>query len=97
MSEEAKKKGFNYGALRRIFTFVRPYRFQFYGSIAMAIVLAIFAPIRPYLIQLTIDKATGKTSPLPEWLRLFLFHTNFNSVEQVIVAITIFQVGFYFY
>lgn len=96
MSEEAKKKGFNYGALRRIFTFVRPYRLQFYGSIAMAIVLAVFAPVRPYLIQLTIDKATGKAIHLPEWLRLFLFNTNYNNVEQLIVAITIFQVFFIF-
>ena len=96
MSEEAKKKNFNYGALRRIFSFVRPYRLQFYSSIAMAIVLAIFAPIRPYLIQLTIDKATGKTVHVPGWLHAFLFNTNYSSVEQFIVAVTIFQVVFIF-
>ncbi len=96
MSEEAKKKNFNIGALRRIFSFVSPYRFQFYGSIVMAIVLAVFAPIRPYLIQLTIDKATGKSVHVPDWLRLFLFNKNFSSIEQFIVAITIFQVVFIF-
>ncbi len=96
MSGEPKKKNFNYKALQRVFTFVRPYRVQFYGSIIMAIVLAIFAPIRPYLIQLTIDKATDKTVHLPGWLHALLFNTNFSDVTQLIVAITIFQVVFIF-
>lgn len=96
MSEQTKKQNFNYGALRRVFTFVRPYGAQFYGSIIMAILLAVFAPIRPYLIQLTIDKATGKSVLVPEWLRLSLFGTDLTNVEQFIVAITIFQVVFIF-
>ncbi len=96
MSEEAKKKSFNVGALRRVFTFVRPYRTQFYSSIVMAIVLAIFAPIRPYLIQLTIDKATNKPVHTPGWLHTLLFNTNLNNIEQFIVAVTIFQVVFIF-
>ncbi len=96
MSEETKKKSFNYGALRRIFGFVRPYRLPFYSSIVMAIVLAVFAPVRPYLIQLTIDKATGKTVHTPGWLQPFLFNTNLSNIEQFIVAVTIFQVVFIF-
>ena len=96
MSEEAKKRNFNYGALRRIFTFVRPYRAQFYSSIVMAIVLAVFAPIRPYLIQLTIDKATNKPVHTPGWLHFFLFDANVSSIEKFIVAITVFQVVFIF-
>lgn len=96
MNEQARKQKFNYGTLRRVFTFVRPYRVQFYGSIVMAIVLAVFAPIRPYLIQLTIDKATGKNIHIPEWLRLSLFNTNFNNAEQFIIAVTVFQAVFIF-
>ena len=96
MSEKEKKKNFNYGALRRVFTFVRPYRVQFYSSIVMAVVLAIFAPIRPYLIQLTIDKATSKPVQAPGWLDLFLFDTDVSSIERFIVAITVFQIVFIF-
>ena len=96
MSEPTKKQNFNYGALRRVFTFVRPYRAQFYGSILMAIVLAFFAPIRPYLIQLTIDSATGKAIQFPAWLRLSLFNTDLTNAEEFIVSVTIFQVVFIF-
>ncbi len=84
MSEEAKKKSFNVLALRRIFSFVSPYRLQFYSSIVMAITLAIFAPVRPYLIQLTIDKATGKNIRYSRTgLHFFLFNTNLNDADAV--------------
>lgn len=96
MSEEAKKKTFNVGALRRIFTFVRPYRLQFYSSLVMAVLLAVFAPIRPYLIQLTIDKATGKGIQAPGWLHFFLFNTDVSNATKFIVAVTIFQIVFIF-
>ena len=96
MSEEAKKKTFSVGALRRIFTFVRPYRLPFYSSLLMAVALAIFAPVRPYLIQLTIDEATGKGIHAPGWLHAFLFNTDFSNATQFIVAVTIFQIVFIF-
>ncbi len=41
--------------LKRVLTFARPYKGRFYLSIGMAIVLAAFTPIRPFLIQLTVD------------------------------------------
>ncbi|MFN2438218.1 MAG: ABC transporter ATP-binding protein [Chitinophagaceae bacterium] len=41
--------------------FAGPYKKRFYTSILLAIVLAVLTPIRPYLIQLTVDKyITGK-------------------------------------
>ena len=96
MSEAAKKKFFDVTALKRIFTFVRHYRVQFYSSLVMAVLLAVFAPVRPYLIQLTVDAATGKASHVPSWLNWFIFNTSITNTEKFIVYVTIFQVIFIF-
>ncbi len=96
MSETAKKKFFDVTALKRVFTFVRPYRLQFYSSLIMAVLLAIFAPVRPYLIQLTVDAATGKASHVPGWLNWFILNTRITDSERFIIAVTIFQVVFIF-
>jgi ATP-binding cassette, subfamily B, multidrug efflux pump len=56
MSETAaKKKVFDFSLLRRIFQFAKPYQNKFYGSLVLALVLAAMAPLRPLLIQLTIN------------------------------------------
>ena len=52
----AKKKIFYFALLRRVFQIAAPYKKKIYLSIFLAILLAIFAPIRPYLIQLTVNK-----------------------------------------
>jgi ATP-binding cassette subfamily B protein len=52
----AVKKVFNTGLLRRIFTFAVPYRRSFYMSMFLTVLLAVISPMRPYLIQLTVDK-----------------------------------------
>ncbi|PUZ22073.1 ATP-binding cassette, subfamily B [Chitinophaga costaii] len=52
----ANKKVFDVRLLRRLFSFARPYKRSFYGSITMTVLLAILSPVRPYLIQLTVDK-----------------------------------------
>ena len=51
-----KQPFFNSGLLKRVLSFAGPYKSRFYTSIVLAIVLAAFTPIRPYLIQLTVDK-----------------------------------------
>jgi ATP-binding cassette subfamily B protein len=50
-----KKQFFDVGLLRRVLQFTRPYKRRFYWSIALAIILAAFTPIRPWLIQHTVD------------------------------------------
>lgn len=50
------KKIFDLSLLRRILSFTRPYSGRFYTSIALSIILAAVAPLRPYLIQLSVDK-----------------------------------------
>ncbi len=49
------KKIFDFALLRRVFRFAAPYKNKFYISLLLAMVLAIIAPIRPFLIQLTIN------------------------------------------
>jgi ATP-binding cassette, subfamily B, multidrug efflux pump len=61
MTKPAKKK-LNVSALKRVFQFAAPYKKKFYLSIFLAFFLAIIAPLRPFLIKLTInDGITNKT------------------------------------
>lgn len=92
----AKKKGFDTGLLKEVFRFARPYRLQFGASILLAILMAVFAPIRPYLIQLTIDKATAKAVQVPVWLRWLFEDAVWADATRFIIAVTIFQVCFIF-
>ncbi len=41
--------------LKRVFSFAKPYRKKFYWSVLLAIFLAAIAPVRPLLIQITIN------------------------------------------
>jgi ATP-binding cassette subfamily B protein len=96
MNEGAKKKIFDFSLLRSVFAFVKPYRIQFIASLVLAVVLAVFTPVRPLLIQLTIDKATHKAVHIPQWLEWMLFKTDLNDAARFIIAVTIFQVIFIF-
>ena len=96
MSTSAPKKVFSFLLLVRVFKFVKPYRVIFYGSVLLAIVMAIFAPVRPYLIQLTVDMATGKAVHIPAWLRLFIAEQHLSDASKFIIAVTLFQVVFLF-
>ena len=50
------KKSFDFRLLKRVLQFTKPYKKTFYWSIALAILLALFTPVRPFLIQHTVDK-----------------------------------------
>ena len=94
MSESPKKKVFNVSLLGRVFLFVKPYHTLFYLSLLLAVLMAAFAPVRPYLIQLTLDKATGKAFLIPQWLKAVLFTTDLSDATKFIIAVSIFQVIF---
>lgn len=82
MSEQAKVKTiFNFSLLRRVFQFASPYKKKFYWSLFLAIFLAVISPIRPWLIQLTINK--GLQTATQFW---FL-----KGAGPVIIGITIIQ------
>jgi ATP-binding cassette subfamily B multidrug efflux pump len=55
-STDSKKNFFDVSLLKRVLQFTRPYRGRFVWSIVLAIVLAAFTPIRPWLIQHTVGK-----------------------------------------
>ncbi len=94
MSDTPTKKIFKAALLSRVFSFVRPYRFIFLGNLILAIILAFSTPIRPYIIQVTVNTAIGKAVSLPSWLNWILPSNAFSSAFQLILALTIFQVGF---
>ena len=96
MSAAPQKKIFDVSLLRRVFRFVKPYRSFFYISLLLAGVMAVFAPVRPFLIQLTIDKATGKVIHIPHWLESVLFTSDLSDATKFIIAVSIFQVIFLF-
>jgi ATP-binding cassette, subfamily B, multidrug efflux pump len=51
----APKKKFKLSLLKRVFTFAAPYKRKFYISLLLSVILAVMAPLRPLLIQLTIN------------------------------------------
>jgi ATP-binding cassette subfamily B protein len=56
LENPAVKKVFDFSLLRRIFSFAAPYKRSFYISMVLTVVLAAISPLRPYLIQVTVDK-----------------------------------------
>ncbi len=55
-SSKERKKVFDISLLKRVFRYAAPYKSKFYLSLLLALLLAIMAPVRPYLIQLTVNK-----------------------------------------
>lgn len=51
-----KKTFFDFALLRRVFRYAAPYKRKFYLSVTLAILLAIITPVRPMLIQLTVNR-----------------------------------------
>ncbi len=94
MSEAAQKKVFNFSLLVKLFKYVKPYSSYFITSIFLCIILAVFAPVRPYLINITVNKSIHFNTVVPEWLQQMLrLHSGF-SIFQFIINITIFQIIF---
>ena len=56
MATPVTKKKFDLKLLRRIFSFTAPYRKTLYFAMSLAIVLAVVSLMRPYLIQIAVDK-----------------------------------------
>jgi len=73
---------------------VKPYRVVFWTNVFLSILLAFSTPIRPYLIQATVNAAIGKTMTLPAWVHWVLPNNAFETTIQLILSITVFQVLF---
>lgn len=56
MSVAGKKKIFDFSLLKRVLRYAKPYRKRFILSIVLALVVSALTPVRPILIQQTVDK-----------------------------------------
>lgn len=60
--------------LRRLFSFTRPYRGTLLFAVVMSVVLAMLSPLRPYLIQLSVDKyINGRLLEGLVWISIIQF------------------------
>lgn len=74
-NSKTKSPSFNMGLLRRIYALATPYRNRLYTAILLTICMAFLGPLRPFLIQYTIDHfiASGdKTGLINMSMGLFL-------------------------
>jgi ATP-binding cassette subfamily B multidrug efflux pump len=84
MAEQQQQgKVIDWSLLQRILIFARPYRKRLYWSLSLAVLLAVLSPIRPWLIQVT----------LQEGLRSDGNWAWFHEPAQLIIWITLIQLG----
>jgi ATP-binding cassette subfamily B protein len=84
-SESKKRKIFDFSQLRRVFAYASPYKSRLYLSIFLSILLAILAPLRPFLIQLTINDYIHKGAAPGLSIK--------EKMEELIIWMTILQIG----
>ena len=94
MSSGTHKKIFDFSVLSRVLHYVQPYKKIFYASVILAVLRAAITPVRPYLIQVTIDFASGANKYLPQWLALLLSSNALKNVAGFIIEITVWQIIF---
>jgi ATP-binding cassette subfamily B protein len=94
MSSTPSSTMFKGALLKRVFSFIGPFRFLFISNLILAILLAFATPVRPFLIQLTVNLSIGKQVAIPQWVQFFLPASAFSETVKLIIAITIFQVVF---
>ena len=94
---QKKKKIFEFGLLRRVFHYAAPYKHRVYISVVLAILLAVISPVRPFLIQLTVNDfiQKGVTDNVP--LRIRMGHMLvYITVLQIILLLIETAMRFYF-
>jgi ATP-binding cassette, subfamily B, multidrug efflux pump len=86
MANETKKKKriFDFSLLKRVFRYAAPYKKRLYLSVALSIVLAILSPLRPFLIQVTINDYIRKGAAPGLSLK--------QRMEELVIWVTILQV-----
>jgi ATP-binding cassette subfamily B multidrug efflux pump len=86
MSEETKEKKISgFSLLRRVFGYAAPYKRRLYLSVLLAILLAILSPLRPILIQVTINNFIRKGAGSGLTLK--------QHIESLVIWITVLQIG----
>jgi ATP-binding cassette, subfamily B, multidrug efflux pump len=83
--ESKKKKIFDFSLLRRVFRYAAPYKSRLYLSVFLSILLAVLSPLRPFLIQLTINGYIRKGSAPGLSIK--------EKMESLIIWMTLLQIG----
>ncbi len=87
MAEETKKKKiFDFSLLRRVFHYAAPYKSRLYTSVTLSILLAVLSPLRPFLIQVTINDYIRKGASPDLSLK--------QKMEMLVISITLLQIVF---
>ena len=81
-----KRNIFDFSLLRKVFRFAGPYKKKFYLSIFLSVALAILSPLRPYLIQYSINNFIRERNAY--WLIL---------ITIIQIAMLLFETGLRFY
>jgi ATP-binding cassette, subfamily B, multidrug efflux pump len=84
-SESKRKKIFDFSQLRRVFQYAAPYKSRLYLSVFLSILLAILSPLRPFLIQVTINDYIRKGSAPGLSIK--------EKMEAIIIWITVLQIA----
>lgn len=80
------KKIFDLTQLKKVFRFAAPYKNKLYASIILSVVLAFISPLRPFLIQYTVNNFIKDRDT--QWLIL---------ITVIQVGMLIFETGLRFY
>jgi ATP-binding cassette subfamily B multidrug efflux pump len=69
---ESSGKIYDSKTLKRLFPFIRPYRRIFFALVFLTVFLGFLAPLRPILIQYTIDNQVAKSDASGLWKMVML-------------------------
>ncbi len=82
--EVKKRKIFDFSLLKRVFSYTKPYKGRLYASITLSILLAVISPLRPLLIQLTVNNYIKNGITDNELVR--------NKMIEMVIYITVIQI-----
>ena len=88
---ELKKEKSDLKILKKLYPFIKKHPKLFWGSISLSIILAFIIPIRPYLVQLTIDLATHSIKVLPPFIKKFIPDVFEKDILAIIWSLVIIQ------
>ena len=77
--------------IKQLKPFVFKYPQLFWLCIFFTVIISIIIPIRPYLVQLTIDFSTHKLNMLPWYIRFFSFGIHLNDVIACVIFLCVLQ------
>ena len=84
--QKKRKKLLDFTILKRVFAFTSPYKKKLYLSIFLSILLAVISPLRPYLIQYTVNNFIKDRNTY--WLIL---------ITVIQIGMLLFETGLRFY